>query len=229
MAMGLPGFGQHKVIRAPVNPMDKSTVVSIFPKRVDEEKPTIQPGRFVIEPGSYDKPSILVVGTSSWWKELDPEQPHLEIPVSSIQIADSIVKDYCNGILGCNMGDKMPGLFFVPGEISVKEIKTDLKYKSLLDKAKEYQKNWYMELIQVGDILWSRTNGNPLAINGDMRLAAQELQLKDKPWLKDFSTLELTNCPACGTLRNSSFPVCGNCKTILDQKRFNELGLKMAV
>jgi hypothetical protein len=76
--------------------MDKTTIVSIYPNEIIETKPTIQPGRFVIPAGSFEKPSITVVGPSSWWREIDMDQPLLEIPVSSVQIADSVIKDYCN-------------------------------------------------------------------------------------------------------------------------------------
>lgn len=227
MAVGFPGLAnQRTTIRATPNPLDKATVVSIYPKGFREVKPTIQPGVFIVQAGSYEKPSTLVVGTSSWWRELDEEQPLLEIPVSAIQIADSVVRDYSNGLIGCNMSDAMPGLFFIPGELTVEKIKES--YKKELDKAAIYQKNWYQELVKMGDILWARSNGNPLSISDDMRLAAQELQLKDKPWLKDFSTLQLTNCPACGFLRNNSFPVCANCKTVIDRVQFEKLGLKFA-
>ena len=109
----------RRTIRAPVNPMDKSTVVSILPKQIYERKITIQPGVFEIKPGTFENPAILVVGPSSWWREVDIEQPLLEIPVSSIQVADSIVTDYCNGLLACNMDTLMPGLFYLPGEFTV--------------------------------------------------------------------------------------------------------------
>jgi hypothetical protein len=178
----------QRVQRAPVNELDKCTVVSILPKPIFEIKPTIQPGQFRIAPGSYDKPSVLVVGTSSWWKELDLDQPKLEIPVSSILVADSIVKDYCNGLLMCNMGDSMPGLFYVQGPLTAIEVRA--KHKNLLDEALARQRKWYELLVKQADILWARTNGNPVAICEDARLAAQELQFKNKPWMKDFTTLE---------------------------------------
>ena len=116
-----PGMApsNRRTIRAPVNPLDKSTVVSILPKPISERKATIQPGTFELPPGSFDKPSILVVGPSSWWREVDEGQPLLEIPVASVIIADSIVKDYCNGLLACDMGDRMPGLFYLPGIFTV--------------------------------------------------------------------------------------------------------------
>lgn len=219
--------GLHRrAIRSPINPLDKSTIVSIFPKVIREVKHTIEPGTFELAAGKYEKPAILVVGPSSWWREVDEDQPLLEIPVSSIQIADSFVKDWCNGLLACNMGSSMPGIFYIPGELTLVELLA--KYKSQLDIAKARQTEWYKTLIKMGDVLWSRSGGNPLSISDDMRLAAQELQLKDKVWLKDYNTMELTNCPACGFLRNSNFPVCSNCKTILDKEAFKKLGLEIA-
>lgn len=228
MSFGFPGLQDlnRKTVRAPVNPMDKSTVISIYPRDIEERKHTIEPGRFLIPAGSYEKPGILVVGSSSWWKDVGEEQPLLEIPTSSVQIADSIVRDWANGLIGCNMADQMPGIFFIPGDISLDSLKKN--YRPQLDKAQAAQKKWYQALVKMADVLWSRTNGNPLSISDDMRLAAQELQLKEKPWMQDFTTLELTNCPACGFLRNNNFPVCSNCKTILDTKKFEALGLKMA-
>src|SRR5687768_8340890 len=94
---------QRKTIRAAVNPLDKCTVVSIFPKEVNETKPTIQPGFFHVDAGSYEHPSLLVVGPSSWWREFDENQPLTEIPQSSVIVANSIVRDFCIGIPMCDM------------------------------------------------------------------------------------------------------------------------------
>ena len=206
-----PGINDWKrrTIRGAVNPLDKSTIVSILPKDIDEIKHTIQPGRFFISAGSIQKPSILVVGPSSWWREIDEEQPLLEIPVSSIQVADSVVKDYANGVFACNMADTMPGLFYVPGEYDLAGIQKN--FKKELDGAAAKQKNWYMLLVKLADSLWARSNGNPLAISDDMRLAAKELNLQAKDWLKDFQMVDMVRCKACGSLKNPSYPICAVC------------------
>lgn len=206
-----PGINDWKrrTIRGPVNPLDKSTIVSIFPKEIDEKKPTISPGRFIIPPGTYEKPSVLVVGPSSWWRDIDEDQPLLEIPVSSIQIADSVVKDYCNGYLACDMDTSMPGLFYVNGELDVAAIRK--QYPHEIEKANARQKTWYSVLIKLADSLWARSNGNPLAISDDMRLAAKELNLKTKDWMKDFQMIDMVRCKACGNLKNPQFPVCASC------------------
>lgn len=205
-------LNSRKLIRSVKNPLDKCTVVSILPKTIDEVKVTIEPGMFHLNPGSYEKPSTLVVGSSSWWREIDLDQPMLEIPVSSVQVADSIVKDYCKGILGCDMQGSMPGLFFVLGEASTIDIRS--KYKTKLEEMKSKQDNWFSILIRLADSLWARSNNNPLVISDDMRMAARTLHQDSKPWLKDFEAPKLVPCKACGNLRNDLYPICPSCKTI---------------
>ncbi len=208
-----PGIdARRRVVRAPTNPLDKSTIVSIFPKDITEVKHTIQPGVFSIGAGSLVKPALLVVGSSSWWREIDEDQPMLEIPSSSIQIADSFVKDYCNGLLGYNLGESSPGIFYVPGEFNLDGIKK--QFASELAAANVRQINWYNLMIRMADGLWARSNGNPLAISDDMRLAARELGQGTKDWMKDFQMVDMTRCVACGGLRNPTYPVCPNCKHI---------------
>jgi hypothetical protein len=225
--MALMAMNKNRMtIRASVNPLDKSTIVSIFPREVDETKPTIQPGRFVIPPGSYENPSSLVVTPSSWWREIDEEQPLLEVPVSSIVVADSVVKDYCNGVLACNMDDCMPGLFYVTGEHNIQSVKKSFPHE--LSKAKDKQNKWFGVLVRLADSLWARSNGNPLAISDDMRMAARELGLQSKDWLKDFQAVEMTRCRACGSLRNPEYPICPVCKSIDNPARAKELGLTFA-
>lgn len=234
-----PGISwKRRTIRGPINPLDKSTVISICPKELHDRKPTIQPGEFYIPPGNLKTPSILIVGPSSWWRDIDEDQPLLEIPVSSIQVADSIVRDYINGMLACNMADCMPGWFYVPGAKVDSEGKPDSKatiewiksdYKNQLENADLRQKNWYRTLIKMADSLWARSNGNPLAISDDMRLAAREMGVTEtKDWMKEFKMVDMVRCKACGSLKNPQYPICASChfpdpdhpmtKTLLEMK-----------
>jgi len=232
MALGVPGepdtlMSLHRrVIRAPVNPLDKSTIVSVLPRKIVEVKHTIQPGRFVIEPGTYEEPSLLVVGSSSWWKEMDQGQPSLEIPTGSPTIAESVIRDYSNGLLACNMGDCMPGLFYVPGEYDIAGIFEN--FPEELETAKGKQKNWYAALIEFADVLWAQSDGNPRCISDEMKMAAHDLNLKDKPWLKDFQTMQLDHCPVCGSLWNKVYPMCQHCRTIINQEQYDALGVNKA-
>lgn len=226
---------RRRTVRAPVNPMDKSTVVSIYPRRIEERKVTIEPGLFVVEPGSVEKPSVLVVGPSSWWKDVDENQPLLEISHSSVVVAESVVRDYCNGLIACDMGENMPGLFFLPGVWDAnklaKEANEDgMKARAMLKEAERKQRNWYLALIRMADALWSRSNGNPITIDEHMKLAAQSLGIAaTKDWCKDHVASEMVRCKACGNLRNPQYPVCPTCKAIDDPVRAKELDLKFAI
>jgi len=226
---GFPGLvsSRRRTVRAHVNPMDKATIVSIYPKEINEIHATVQPGRFHVDAGTYDKPALLVVGPSSWWKEIDEEQPLLEIPNSSIQVADAVVRGYCSGLLACNMGSSMPGVFWIPGEFDLLTVKT--KHKDKLEKAKDNQTRWFANLVKLGDGLWARTNGNPLVIDDNMRLAARALDLSGKEWMKDFHMMQKIPCTACGTPRNPEFPVCSSCHAIIDQAKAKELGIVFVV
>lgn len=223
-------FKQNKrPAKAPVNPLDKSTIFSIFPKPIDENKATLEPGRFVLEPGSFEKPALLVVGPSSWWKDVGEDQPLLEIPTASVIVASSIVRDYCNGFIGADMENAKPGLFYLPGEWTVRKLMNDEEGKAMLNAANKKQRAWYENLVKLADVNWARTNGNPLSINDDMRLAARELNLiHSKEWVKDRISMDMVRCPACGTFKNPEFPVCSNCKTVTDKKKAEELGLAFA-
>lgn len=227
MALGWAAFrnARRRTVRAPVNPMDKCTLVSVYPKTIHEKKISLQPGEFTIEPGTYDKPSTLIIGPSSWWRDVGEDEPLLEITHSSTVMADSIVKDYMNGLIGCNMVDSMPGLFWLPGEILDNELMP--KYKPQLDKARKNQTNYYQIVVKLADSLWARTNGNPLAIPGIAKLAAHELQL-NREWLQQFVAPEIIKCVACGSMRNPAYPVCPTCKAVVDVEMAKKLNLKFA-
>lgn len=199
------------IIRSRRNPLDVCTVVSIFPVEIHEVKHTIFPGEFRIPKGSFDDPSILQIESSSWFRE-ETDRPTIEVISSSVEIAESIVKDYCIGMLGCNMPERMPGLFFVLGRKTQLEIK--LEFKESLEKARISQNAWYLELVRIADSLWSRSNGNPLVIWDEMRLAARSLNLNEKPWLRDYQIIEKTQCFACGSMKDPKFPVCAVCRAV---------------
>lgn len=224
------GFGSllksQMVQRVMKNPIDKSTVVSVYPREIVEVKHTIFPGRFVIPAAPEGSFSTLVVGSSSWFREIDEDTPVIEIPVSSVEIAKAIITDYSNGLAGCNMFDKMPGLFYLLGEWSHEKIKKEAVAE--LKAAEEKQLNWFKQLVVIADTLWSRTNGNPLSISDDARFAANKLNLKNKPWMGDFRSAALNNCPACGHMVNFNFPVCSNCKAVINKEKFQELNLRFA-
>jgi len=203
---------RRPVIKSPKNPMDRSTIISVFPMDISEKKHTIEPGSFEIPAGTVDNPGILVVGPSSWWNFRGDDFPTLEIPVSSVSVAEAVIKDYCGAMFLADLSGPMPGLLFVPGDINKLEIQ--MKYRASLEKADENQTEWFKRLVRAADSLWARANGNPLTISDEMRLAARCLNMNEKPWLLDYIIAEKIPCAACGELRNPTYPICPSCKAI---------------
>ena len=226
MALGFAAFRQarKRTVRAPVNPMDKCTIFSIYPKEIHERKLTVQPGEFVIPAGTPEKPGILIVGPSSWWRDVGEDEPLLEIPHSSTVMAESIVRDYVNGLFGVG-NDMQPGIFWLPGELTVEQLKAN--FKGQLDKAIRQQNNYYQNLVKLSDALWARTNGNPLSVPEAAKLAAKELGL-NRDWLSNYVRTEVVKCVACGSMRNPDFPICPTCKAVVDTDKAKKLNLKFA-
>lgn len=213
-------------IRAQISELDKSTVVSIFPKQMKTTKVTVNPRRFIVPAGTIEKPGVLTVGTAIWIKhiyETEPEQM-VEMPILSSQLADSIVNDFCSNVLGAGH-DRRPGLFWVIGTKTADQIVKE--HKKEMQAAEGMQRNWYMELIKQADIDWVKYDGSPLAVSDTARMAAMELHL-DKPWMQDIKRLAMGICPACGSQRATQFPVCKECKTIIDKEAYAKLGLAMS-
>lgn len=202
---------------------DRSTIVSLFPLALDEEKPTLHPGKFVIPAGAPDKPQLLVVTGSSWWKQTDPDEPPIEIPQPSPVVAKSIVNDYIRGLLGFEPEKAFPALFWVPGIVKPEELKT--KYKGEVTLAIERQNKWYDNLILEADKLWARSNHNPSVIPFISKLACEQRGVK-RDWTLAFENIETIKCPACGTQVNPEFPVCVNCKVVINKKKAEELKLE---
>lgn len=225
---------QPNVVRRTPNPLDRATIVSLLPKSVVETKSTLFPGKFEIpgaKPGEFE---LLVIGSASWFRMVDEDQPLLEVVVSSYELARSIVDDFCLGTFECNMVDCMPGLFFIPGSFTKLNIRTyknedGITFDQLLSSVKEKQRNWFSKLVMAADEHWARTNGNPRSIGDDSRFAAEVLNLKNKPWMQDFVAVQLHNCPSCGELINPAYPVCKHCHAIVDKVKAKELDIKFAI
>lgn len=224
MAIGVGAFAApiQRAVRSQSNPLDKCTIVSIMKKGYRTHKHTLEPGIFEVPSGTIEKPGILVVGSSSWWLNTDPEREMAEIVTSSVQVAESVVNDYLNGLYETGPNSN-PGLFYVLGEHKVEDIVK--KYSLELKDAAIKQKNWFQRLIIMGDQLWAQSNGNPLTIFEDLRIAANELGL-EKPWMESYAVVELIKCIACGNLRNPNYPICSSCNHVIDVEKFKALNIQ---
>ncbi len=223
-AIGFPNMREvsRRTNRAPQNPLDKSTLVSIYPKPVTFRNVTLMPGYWRLEAGSVQKPAITVIGTSSWWKDANIDEPLIEIVQGSIEIADALIKDFCNGLFAASTTSQ-PGMFYVPGcrydtDGQIDEAATlkwiEKEYNALIQQAIQKQSNYYNNLLKFADSLWARSNGNPLVINEEMRMAARETGQTGRDWMSDFKNVGQVRCFACGGFKNPEYPICSSCRTI---------------
>lgn len=216
--------------RKPINPYDRSTIISVFGREVIENKHTIFPGRFVVAPGTAENPSLTVIEPTSWFREVEEGMQALEVQVNAHELASSIVNDYCIGFPKCVMGSAQPGLFCIPGKYDNVTIQKYIDedgstYAGLLNKAITRQRTWFQELVRMADIDWARTQGNPLSISDLSKMAAKELGYTNKPWLQEFLAISLYPCPSCGVMGNPTFPKCASCGYIVNRERAIELGM----
>lgn len=235
--MGLSALlvNDARLTKAPVNPLDVCTLVSVFPKEIKEVKVAIFPGKLFIPAVKNPKENFELVHIypASWWKEMEEKMPWLEIVTSSMVMAESWINDY-SAQLGVEKGVKGPGLFYIPGKFNKTSILTykndNVTFDILLNNARTKQELFFRELVHLADVMWARTNGNPISISDDARMAAEYLGVsKHKAWMQDFKSFELTNCKACGHMINPLFPVCANCKAIVNEDRAKELGIKFSL
>ncbi len=217
-------LNNKRIIRSEPNEFDKATIVSIYPRDIREKKETIFPGMFHIPAGTVEKPSVVVIGPSSWFRDMGEEMPSIEIPNNAVQVANSVVTDYCNGLIEYDR-EAGPGLFFIPGAWTLKEIKE--KYKSAFDGSIKRQALWFKRLVDLADKGWAETNGSPRAINELMKMAANEIGVKDRDWMRTSIVAEMIKCVACGNLRNPSFPICGTCNRVIDVELAKQRGIEI--
>lgn len=193
-----------------------SSVISIVPFKIHEEKPGLYPGVFDIPEAKNNVPQILHIGECIHFVELDPERPALRIPNPSYKVAESIVNDYLQATLGVKPEEFAicgPGIFWRPGMYDLKKVIADCADE--LEFQKERQQRWFLSLVQMADDDWERTRQHKF-ITSTQRTAAKILGL-ERPWLitvPDSKTVQ--KCFACFSIVSAEAIICMNCKTILD-------------
>lgn len=198
----------------------KATIVSLLPWEINENKGAgLSPGHFIIPAAPKNGLSVLVVGDSKYHIYIDSDRGSLEQVETALKMAESIVQDYIKSIpFGQGVGK--PGLFFVPGPLSVEDVK---KYHA--KKLEQYQKSnkeWMNVLIKLSDDEWSK-NRQRQAIPDICRYSAHALGL-DREWARDAVVEETKACKFCTSPIAVSAIICPNCRQILDMQAFKEAG-----
>jgi hypothetical protein len=201
-------------------------VVSIVPFKISETKPGLVPPLYEIEASVKGEPQILVIGTAIHYVYIDETRGSLQVRDSSAEVARSIVEDYSSAQL--EIGDGIyPGLFWIPGEYSAKEIIT--KFPDQLAAAKIAQHRWFLKLTQLADKDWNRYHQHNV-ISDFQRRAAEIIGLSadQHDWMNQATTLNSTTCPACNALVKIDAVVCSTCRCILNPEKHKTLSFATA-
>lgn len=201
---------------------DISTVVSILPIPVDEKKPGLVPGSFIIRPVKDPKRDveILHVGRSMFPVYIDENRPALIVPEPSNNVCASIVRDFKTPLPGYEAGKAEPGIFWVPGVYEKKDIERELKDELLI--ARNLQHAWFLNLVAIADDDWAKVRMRRI-ISGLQRVACRCLGL-EREWNLDrevelAANVDMIQCKFCRSSVHSDAIICPQCTGILDMDR----------
>jgi hypothetical protein len=187
------------------------TVVSLFPRAINDQKPTVnfyinvpaaEPGDFSLQVITYSEASRYI---------LDGES--IGIPLRPAVLAESIVSDFCTNMVGYS-NTTGPGIFWVEGAWSKAEIAT--KFKDRLVGAKARQNRYWGTLVSMADLNWQKVKDLRMISDLD-RFAAVELGL-NREWLQTPDSYnKVQECPACKSKVPVGAAVCLACRAVLDE------------
>lgn len=201
-----------------------STVISLVPFDIREEKPGLFPGRFFIPKSDMKTPSLLKVGTASHFVYLDQDRGSLRVSDPSDDVARAIVEDYSSSQL-CVDDNSAPALFWKDEDLSLPMVME--KCKGDIAHHLERQKRWFLNVARLADNDWSRYHQHNV-VSDFQRDCAKYLgwDPETHEWMAAKTVEPTSACPVCGSPVPKIAIVCPNCKVVLDEAKAKERNLK---
>lgn len=198
-----------------------NTVISLVPFLIEEQKPGLVPGKFVITPAKNNVPKVLIVEDSFYFVYIDADRKPMKQTSVSHEVARSIVEDYCNAQLGIEEGVG-PALFHVAGVHTVADVQVD--FADEIEAAIAKQKRWFINICQIADNDWQRYHQHNV-ISQFQREAAEIIgwRAAEHPWMSPMTTMDAQPCPACSLSNVKGTVICSNCKCILMAEEYKKL------
>lgn len=197
--------------------MSKSvaSIISIYPLALNESKPGLNPGTFVI-PACEDmsNPVIVHLGPSTHYLYMGEHRTY-PIENNAIDVAAAVVQDILSAMIEYKE-DAHAGLVAVNGIVNQLQLKTE--HKMLMIRLKEKQERWLKKLVELADNDWAKTHSH-VAISDIQRKAAELLNLTDREWLSVTRSYIPMRCPACQSLIPPESIICSNCKVVIDKEK----------
>jgi hypothetical protein len=207
--------------------MDTASLVSIVPCTIREQKPLL-PAEFYLDKGSVEKPFILHIGkgisdiyVGEGRGQMGPNRSVVRVPVDADVIANAVVVDWMEAQYGIILPDAVPGFFWVPGHVAVKDVTAEIKV------AEVKQLNWFKQLVHIADDDWNKYRQHK-TISDIQRYSCNFLKL-ERPWLVDNEiVLAMSECPACFEKVHPRAVICSHCQHILDAERHKKMAFATA-
>ena len=200
----------------------KCSIVSIVPFPIEEYKPGLYPGNFIISPSLDGIPQILVIGTSVHHAETAIIDRSITITTPAHEMAKSIVDDYLDSQLAVNVKDRTcgPGIFWKVGVYNLARVYAECSKE--LEEAKMRQNNWFIRLVEMADDDWEKTRQHR-TITDMQRQAARTLKL-ERAWIVEpAKSATMERCPACGVILMANVAICASCRYVVDPKKYATL------
>lgn len=195
-----------------------STILSILPHEIRDSKPNLYPGSFIIPAGTFKKPGLLTIEKSVFYVPMAFGAASLKATSSSYEVANSVVNDYVSALIEVSENCR-PGIWVVNEKVK-NATEASVIYVEQIQKYLAAQRNWFFSLVNAADAEYAKHH-QAQSISDLQKMAARELNLKDKPWLLDISQLSINNCPACYAPVNANAILCPSCRYVIDKEKYN--------
>lgn len=203
--------------------MTKATLVSVMPFQFRDSKPTVYPSYVEIPKVDlpYDKFAIAVIPDAVTYVFLDADRGYMKRIILSDELAESLVEDFLGGIVYADF-DVRPGFFWVPNELTEKQVQEQCVDK--LKDARKKQEDWFLRIVKIADDDWANSHHHR-SISPLQKEAAAQLGL-EREWVIQSNRqteVEFMKCPYCRILIDKESTVCSSCRNVINAKQFTEL------
>lgn len=200
---------------------DVATVVSILPIPLNEKKPGLIPGEYILNAvkNPHRETSILVVHRAKFPVYIDENRPSLIVPEPADRVCAAIVRDFKTSVSHYEPNVAEPGLFWTRGQVKSNQVEDQLVDELAL--ARKLQDEWFKRLVAAADDDWERYHQRAM-LSGIQKIACAVLKL-ERPWnLEAEATynLQLVKCKFCQADVSPEAIVCMHCQGILNMDRY---------
>lgn|SRR5487761_35766 len=204
-----------------------STLISLVPFEISENKPGLFPPRYHISASDMKTPSLLKISRATHYVYLDQSRGSLPVVNPADFVAKAICEDYISSQLGVD-DESRPALFWDEDDLNVEQIM--IKHKINIVRKLESQKKWFLNVVVMADNDWNKYHQHNM-VSSFQRRCADILgwNPNEHEWMAPMTTMESSTCPFCGTLVPKGFSRCGNCKEVVNPRLEKEIQAHMAV